>query len=124
MKKIINLWPYFVALLPQFFVENYLWLTITLILIGCISKFFLKEKGVFLKMFLLELIVFTIVFFVFGDRVSYLHGILENSGLPSFLLSLLFILFNALNVAILFFTGYTLSSLFIKKTKEITSLKY
>jgi len=105
MKKIINQWPYFLALLPQFFVEDYMWLIITVILIGCISRFFLKEKYICIKLFVLELIVFSILFFILNDRIFYLEGILENLEVPNILLPILFILFNALNITILFFSS-------------------
>ncbi len=123
MKKVINQWPFLIALLPQFFIDDYLWIIITVILIGSISRFFLKDKRVFIKMFVMELIVFSIIFFVFKDRVFYLHGTLESVGLPNILLSVLFILFNALNIAILFFAGYALSTLFTKKIKDTTLIE-
>ena len=123
MKNIINQWLYIAALLPQFLFEDYMWLVITVILIGGVSRFFLKDKRVFVKLFCLELIVFTIVFFIFQDRVFYLQGVFESIELPSILLSIVFVIFNALNIAILFFTGYKLTGLFTEKTEAITSVE-
>ena len=124
MKKVFNHWLYIVAILPQFVFEDYLWITIIVILTGWISRYFLKDKRVFIKLFILELIVFATVFFIYNDRIFYLKGVLDNLELPTILLSITFLLFNALNISILFFTGYTLNSLILNKTKIITASDY
>ncbi|MHA7059721.1 hypothetical protein ACWGOQ_0021015 [Aquimarina sp. M1] len=121
MKKVINYWPYFIALIPQFIFNDYIWIVISIIFIGFISQYSIKNNLVFIKMMIIELIVFSMILFIFSDRIFYLKGILENLEIPEILLSICIPIFNSLNVAILFFTGYKLGSLFVNKTKELTS---
>ena len=74
---------------------------------------------VFIKMMMIELIVFSTTLFIFKDRIFYLNGILENLEIPEILLSICIPIFNSLNVAILFFTGYKLGNLLPIKTIKL-----
>lgn len=121
MKKIIKFTPYLIALLPQFFIGNYIWYMITIVLIGFIARYVIKPKKVFLTMFLVELVAFSVLFLVLKDRVFYVKEIVEGAGIPVLSSTMIFILFNALNIAVLFFTGYTLSQVF--STKKVALLK-
>jgi len=112
MKKVINYIPYIIAaLLPQFIFKDYLWILISTILIGFITQLFMKNKKFFLKLFLIELVLFSIVFFIHKNRIVYLNDVAHNLELPEIVLMFLFPIFNALNISILFFLGYKLSSL-------------
>ncbi|GAA0731504.1 hypothetical protein GCM10009430_43810 [Aquimarina litoralis] len=123
MKKILNYWPYLIALIPQFIFNNYLLIVITTFLVGLTSRFYIKNKWVLVKMFLLELLTFTIIFLIVGDRIFYLDEILLNLNLSESLLVIIFPIFNALNISILFFTGYMLGTLlFGKKIATNTAL--
>ncbi len=121
MKKLFNYWPYVVALLPQFIFDNYLWIMITIILIGIIANLFIKRKMVFLKMFVLELITISVVYFVYENRILYLSEVFENLNISEIFVSISFLVFNALNISILFFFGFKLSSLLLNKKNKITS---
>ncbi|GGG24288.1 hypothetical protein GCM10011344_26280 [Dokdonia pacifica] len=117
MKNAIKLWPYAICLLPQFFITDYLWYMIIIIAIGFLAKFVVRPKNVFVTLFVLELVTCAILFLVFNDRVFYLNGIFENLKLPALLSPVAFILFNAINMTVLFFTGYTLGKVVsIRKT--------
>lgn len=111
MKNPINYLPYLLALLPQFIFQNYTLVIIGTILTGLIAAYFVAATRVFGKMFIIELFAFTIVFFMLKDRVAYLNGVLNSFALPAIALSIIFPVFNALNIAILFFTGYKLGRL-------------
>ncbi len=115
MKKIIRFCPYIIALLPQFFIQDYLWYMIVMLLIGFVSRYIIQPKKVLLTMFLIELVVFSIILLVFNDRIFYLKGVFENLALPTILSPIIFLLFNAVNVAVLYFTGYTLGRLISAK---------
>lgn len=119
MKNILNYLPYIVVLIAQFLINNYAIILITTILIGFIAAFTIERKRVFLKSFLIAIVVFTTVFLIYQSRIEYLKGILENLGLSSVLIYLLFPLFNALNTAILFLIGYKIGVLFNDRKKHI-----
>lgn len=120
MKNIINYWPYIVAIALQLTIPNYTLIVLFTILIGAIAVFFIKRNRVLIKSFSLALIIFLVVFIIFRSRVVYMEDVINGLGLPSFLGLILFPVFNALNVTILFFMGYTLGKLFFKKTIEVT----
>lgn len=119
MKNILNYLPYIVVLIAQFLINNYSIILITTILIGFIAAFTIERKRVFLKSFLIAIVVFTTVFLIYQSRIEYLKGILENLGLSSVLIYVLFPLFNALNTAILFLIGYKIGVLFNERKKHI-----
>lgn len=115
MKKIFNYLPYVLIVLIQFLVNNYTAILVSIILLGVIASFRIKRKGVFLKSFLIALIVFTTVFLVYQSRVEYIKGLLVNLGLSGGFIYVFFPILNALNTAILFFFGYKIGTLFTKK---------
>ncbi len=115
MKKILNYLPYIVVLITQFLIDNYTIILISTILIGFIAAFRIEHKKVFLKSFVTAFIVFTTVFLIYQSRVDYVRDILVNLGLSSVFIYVFFPLLNALNTAILFFFGYKIGTLFIKK---------
>jgi len=119
MKNILNYLPYIVVLITQFLINNYTIILLTTILIGFIAAFTIERKRVFLKSFLIAIVVFTTVFLIYQSRIEYLKGILENLGLSSVLIYVLFPLFNALNTAILFLIGYKIGVLFNERKKHI-----
>ncbi|HWK07169.1 MAG TPA: hypothetical protein VNS58_26235 [Puia sp.] len=105
MKKIINYWPYGLALLPQFIFADYSWVIISVVAIGMISTRFIGARNVFWKMFIIELILFSLFFFIVRDRLFYVKGVLKYFEMPEFLLLLVPPVFNALNTAVLFCVG-------------------
>lgn len=115
MKKLINHWPYVMAILPQLIFTDYIWVIISTILIGSIAYYFIPAQKVFGKIFIIELVLFFILFFIVQDRVFYMKDVLKHFGLPTFILLVIFPFFNALNVGILFFTGYQISRLLLDK---------
>ena len=112
MKNIQTFIPYVIALLPQFLFENYLVIVFTTFIMGLISYTFVIRKYVFLKIFSLELILFSIIFQFFKDRVHYVDYLLLTIGDISFLKTIFFSFFNALNIAVLFYFGYLIARLF------------
>lgn len=115
MKKILQYWPYALALLPQFIFTDYRLVMAATVLIGMAAALLAPQRRVFGKMFGTELIVFSVVFFLFRDRVFYLHDVVRSLELPDILVTLVPPVFNALNVAILFYTGYKLVGLFPRR---------
>jgi hypothetical protein len=112
MKNLLNYLPYIVVLIAPFLINNYTIILISTILIGFIAAFKIERKKVFLKCFIIGIVVFTIVFLIYQSRVDYVKGLLVNLGLSSVFIFVLFPLFNALNTAILFFFGYKMGVLF------------
>lgn len=121
MKKILNYLPYIVALVPQFIFENYTLVLVSTILIGFIAQFFIHREKVFLKIFILETIVFSIIFFLLKDRVFYLNEVSNNLGFSEILIIICFPLLNAVNVSILFFFGYKISNLLSSQMIQMKS---
>ncbi len=115
MKKILNYLPYILVVLIQFLVNNYTVILVSIIAIGAIASFRIERQKVFLKSFVIALIVFVTVFLVYQSRVDYVKGLLVNLGLPGSFVLVLFPVLNALNTAILFFFGYKMGTLFTKK---------
>ena len=111
MKKILNYLPFIVVLLAQFLINNYTIILIFTILIGFLAAFKIERKRVFLKNFIIGLIVFTAVFLLYESRVEYVKSLFVNLGLSSVFIYVLFPLFNALNTAILFAFGFKIGAL-------------
>ncbi|BFM44001.1 hypothetical protein CFS9_26420 [Flavobacterium sp. CFS9] len=115
MKNILNYLPYIVVLLAQFLINNYTVILILTIVTGFIAGFKIENKSVFLKCFLIGLVVSTTVFLIYESRVEYVKELLVNIGLSSLFIYVLFPLFNALNTAILFFFGYKIGTLILER---------
>lgn len=111
MKKILNYLPFLVVLIAQLLIDNYTILLIFTILTGFIAAFKIERKRVFLKNFIIGLVVFTAVFLIYESRVEYVKSLFVNLGLSSVLIYVLFPLFNALNTAILFAFGFKIGVL-------------
>lgn len=122
MKHLFNYLPYIIIIGLQFVIPNYTVLVLSTILVGLVASFYMPNKSVFLKSFLLTFIVFAIVFFIYKSRVLYMGAVLNSFGLPDYSLYLIFPVFNALNVAILFLVGHKLGTMFssitVKRTLE------
>ncbi|AXT56529.1 MULTISPECIES: hypothetical protein [Aquimarina] len=118
MKKTLNYLPYVVALIPQFVFNNYNLILISTILIGFIAQFVIDRNKVFFKVFILEILAFSIVFFLLKERVYYLNEALNNLGFSEILIVILLPVFNAINISILFFFGYKLSNLIFLKMRS------
>ncbi|WP_264523083.1 hypothetical protein [Flavobacterium sp. N502536] len=115
MKNILNYLPYIVVILAQFLINNYIIIIIFTILTGFVAAFKIEHKKVFLKSFIIGLVVFTIVFLIYESRVEYVKGLLVNLGLSSLFIYVFFPLFNALNTAILFLFGYKIGTLVLER---------
>ncbi|OHT45874.1 hypothetical protein [Flavobacterium tructae] len=115
MKNILNYLPYVVVLLAQFLINNYTVILILTIVTGFIAAFKIENKRVFLKCFLIGLVVATTVFLIYESRVEYVKELFVNIGLSSLFIYVLFPLFNALNTAILFFFGYKIGTLVLER---------
>lgn len=122
MKNLFNYLPYIIIVGLQFVMPNYTLLMLSTILVGIVASFYIKSKNIFLKSFILTFVVFVITFFIYKSRVLYMGSILNSFGLPAYSLYLIFPIFNALNVSILFLMGHKLGTMFssitVKKTLE------
>lgn len=118
MKNIINYLPYCIAIVLQFIIPSYFLIVLLTVLIGIISAFFIKRRRVFIRSFSLTFLIFMLVFILYQSRIVYMGDVIASIGLPSITLYILFPLFTALNVSILFYTGYVLGTLFSKKTSQ------
>jgi CDP-diglyceride synthetase len=126
MKKTLNYLPFIVVLLAQFLINNYTIILIFTILIGFLAAFKIERKSVFLKNFIIGLIVFTAVFLLYESRVEYVKSLFVNLGLSSVFIYVMFPLFNALNTAILFAFGFKIGGLvadrkLVKNNQVLTS---
>jgi hypothetical protein len=93
-------------LIPQVLIPNYLIIILSWLTIGVIMAYYGNTKKVFLTGFLLQAILATVLFFGFsGSNSTFLTHVMENLGLPGFLFAIVFILFNALNVAACLYIG-------------------
>lgn len=115
MKNILNYLPFIVVIIAQFLVNNYIMILIFTILIGFLASFKIERKRVFLKSFIIGLVVFTTVFLIYESRVDYINGLLVNIGLSRFFIYVLFPVFSALNMSILFYCGYKTGQLLFDK---------
>ena len=113
MKKILYKVPYLAALVPQFIFEDYVYIVLGVILIGLALGSYTAEKNVFWKMFFIEALLFLVVYYTTKERIFYLDNVFTNLEVSTYLVPVLFILFNALNIAVLFFFGYKLAQLFV-----------
>jgi len=103
------------TILPQFIFKNYTLIALCTFLAGVIMNFS-KEKSVPVYIiFLVELIIICIIYSLFKHRVIYLHTIMENFGLHPILTIVVFCLFNAVNISVLYMFGYKLGQLFSSK---------
>ncbi len=118
MKIIKNILPYLLATLPQIVLENYILMIAVTVIIGFFGGYVLEDKKVFLKILALQFLVFSILFFISRDHISYLDGVLTNLGMTTLLVPIVFITFNVLNISILFFFGYKLQNLVVYQTKK------
>jgi hypothetical protein len=107
--------PLLLALPFQFLFQDYSWIVISTILAGFVAQLLTEDKRLFLKVFIIELVIFALIFMYFSNRISYLDHVFQNLRLPEFLIGGFFVAFNALNIATLFFMGYKVSSLIIKR---------
>jgi hypothetical protein len=117
MKKLLYRAPYLIALVPQFIFEYYACIVLGVILIGLLLGSYTAEKSVFGKIFFIEALIFSVVYYTTKERVFYLGDIFTNLGVSTYLVPVLFVIFNALNIAILFFFGYKLGQLFLYRKK-------
>lgn len=116
MKRIKNTLPFILALVPQLLFEKYIYVLIITIIIGFIGAWIQEDKKIFSKMLIIQLIFFSIIFYFTKDNISYLNNVAENLKLPAFLITIIFILFNTLNISILFLFGYRLQKLVFNNT--------
>jgi hypothetical protein len=107
--------PVIIALIPQIIFENYPYILLSTIGIGFISGWFVTEKKVFLKILILQLLFFIFLFYSSNKNIQYLNEVIQNLGLPAFLIDFVFIAFNTLNITILFYFGYRLQRLIFNK---------
>ncbi|MEL6970386.1 MAG: hypothetical protein AAFZ63_01105 [Bacteroidota bacterium] len=112
MKKLLPGVFYLFALVPQFVFTQYEWMVAAVFLIGFCSAFAFRSGQVFWPLFIMQVLLTGIAFFLLGDRVSYLGDVLANFGIPAFALPILFVLFNALNVPLIFLFGRNIPPLF------------
>ncbi|CAL2082516.1 hypothetical protein [Tenacibaculum sp. 190524A02b] len=116
MKRIKNTLPFILALVPQLLFEKYIYVLIITIIIGFIGAWIQEDKKIFSKMLIIQLIFFSIIFYFTKDNISYLNNVAENLKLPAFLITIIFILFNTLNISILFLFGYRFQKLVFNNT--------
>ena len=111
MRRLTNVMPYLVALIPQIVFHNYTFVLLSTILIGFISGWTLTIKGVFMKMAIVQLAFYSLLFLTNKSNIEYLNDVLGNFGLSSYLLPFLFIIFNTLNISFLFLLGRKIQKL-------------
>ncbi|WP_209405586.1 hypothetical protein [Pseudozobellia sp. WGM2] len=113
MRNIKYTLPFITALFPQVLFENYTFILVCTIVIGFIGGWFLTDRNVFLKMIISQLIFFGILFYTANKNISYLDHVVENLGLSTFLIDVTFILFNTLNISLLFLFGFKFQKLIL-----------
>lgn len=114
-KYLFTLFVVIVAILPQFIFKNYPLIIFCTFIAGIIMSFS-KEKSIpTYAIFLVELIIFSIVYLLYQHRIFYVDNIMENFGLHPYLSMVIFCLFNAVNISILYLFGYKLGKLFSSK---------
>jgi len=115
MKTLLKNILFIIAMIPQLIFKQYEWVLISIIVIGFTAAFFINHKKVFIKILILELIVFSILFFIRMENIFYFDNVFENFGISKLFVPIIFIIFNVLNISILFIFGYKLQVLMFKK---------
>ncbi|WP_440880062.1 hypothetical protein [Tenacibaculum sp. C7A-26P2] len=105
IKKLIKDIPLLLATLPQIIFNNYGWIIAITILVGFSSAFLIENRNIFRKIICYQFIVFSIVFLFEKENIYYIDMIFDNFSLPKLLSSIIFILFNLLNIVVLFYSG-------------------
>jgi hypothetical protein len=83
--------------------------------IGILISVFFKPKRLFVKVFLMELIISIVIYFIYREHSLYVESIVETINLPSFVVPILFVLINALTAAFTFQLGASLNGLVGRK---------
>lgn len=120
MKTIKNILPFIILLFPQVIFENYTYILVSTITIGFICGRVLDDKNVFLKALIFQFIFFTMLFYITNKNIFYLNNIAENLGLSTLLIPVVFVLFNSLNISILFLFGYKLNKLIFSNVNLVS----
>ncbi len=118
--RIKNYLPYLLALLPQVIFSQYLLVVLTTVLIGFLAAWFIEGRRVFLRMLGIQFVFFLVLFLVFQANISYLGQIMSNLKMPAIIVPILFVLFNTLNLAILFFFGYKVARMITGQKPAVT----
>ena len=122
MKAVISHFIIVLALIPQFFFDNYLMIVWSITFLGILFRYYFKRRNVFSKIFILETVTYSIFLFFTWDRLFYLPEIMLKFGISEYILIVILVVFNALNISVLFYTGYCVCDLLIK-LKLINSSK-
>jgi uncharacterized membrane-anchored protein len=98
--------------LPQLLLREYSTVITIWILVGVVTGFVAGSVNVFLKSFIVQVIIGIILFgFVAAEGTAYLQQIPESFGMPGFLIIAVAVLFNALNAAFCILAGTILISM-------------
>lgn len=105
-----------IILLNQFLIPYFEMQIAFLILASLILALVRDVKKVFIKTFVIQMFVSTLIYFQYSNGVSVLKNIILSADLPIFILPLSFILINALTTSFSFQIGYSIKMLL--KNKE------
>ena len=105
---------YILALIPQLIFTNYILVMVSTILIGFIGYSFIQQKHIFFKMFLFELLFFVIVLYFCHKNITYFYNVLKGFQISEIVVTMILILFNAINVAVLFYLGNFIRGIFVQ----------
>ena len=111
MKKNLSYFLFIISLVPQFLFENYLFMVAAVFVLGFVSGYLSEKQNVFLKVFFLEIIVYTLILIFCGQRIFYIHEIISKFQISDSILYTFLIIFNGLNIAIIFYLGSKVSTL-------------
>lgn len=104
---------FFGALLPQLFLQNYIFIAGIWIVAGMFIGLSHLFERIFKKAFLVEALIVTALFFLFTEssNKNFLFDVFVANGIPAFFFPIAVILFNSLNVAICMGFGFSIGKL-------------
>jgi len=110
----------FILIMPQIYIRNYMFIVLIWILSGFFITMIIKLKRFLLWIFLFQILVGVgLVFFGRFSENRFVFDIANFWNISELNLKAIFILFNAINLTICFYTGLILFSL-IEKNETIT----
>ncbi len=116
MKRIAGQLLFFAAIIPQYVFPKYEWVVVSTCVIGFLTQLLIPNGKVFFKILIWELFSYSIMFMLFKNRIFYLDLVVENLGLNKILVPVTFIIFNTLNISLIFYFGYIISNLLLNKS--------
>lgn len=118
MKAIRILLIVLAVIIPQLFVRNYMLIVSIWICIGFVAGIYFSQMKVLRYIAIAEFLTAIIILLAQSENLIFLYDITSASGLPTYSVNILFVLFNVINVSLCFTCGFVLNRLFLNSTER------